>query len=51
MMSYMMILGLEECLPFDVIIDEGGHGTYLNGVGIIRRVFEETVVWIEQIPR
>ena len=31
-----------------VIFDEGGHGGYLDGVGVVGRVLEEPVVRIEQ---
>lgn len=33
-----------------MIIDEGGHGRYVDGVRIVRRVLEESVVRVEELP-
>ena len=39
-----------RCLPFTGIVDEYGHGADLYGVGVIGRVFKQTVVRVEQVP-
>lgn len=33
-----------------VIVYEGGHGADLNGVGVIGRVFKQTIIRVEQFP-
>ena len=35
--------------PVVVIVDEGGHRRYLDGIGVVRRVLEEAVIRIEEL--
>lgn len=33
-----------------VIVYEGGHGTDLDGVGVVGRVFKQTIIRVEELP-
>ena len=37
--------------PLVVIFNEGGHGGYLDGIGIVGGILKKTVIRVEQFPR
>ena len=37
--------------PFQMVLYEGGHGTDLDGVGVIGRVLKEPIIRVEQFLR